>query len=347
MRRMGWGGDFFQGSSYAEASEDMERRSGRRGGKNVKMRFSIRLNKLEPMVLQSGNSVVIMLSRNFSYFMVLLGIVVVLAVLNSSRLKRFLAISLDNSSIEFYGIVLDEKGKPLPNSEVSWDVIKSGSFAPGSGLSTGSRGVVKTGSDGRFIIKNETGVTLGIRSVTRDGYHQTKRNGNAFSYGDNAEPHKPDYSAPERFIMIKNGTPKSFKAEVPLKFDWDGVPKEIKIDVNGREETIIINPELTAVDPNPTQHHWKVSIRLKDAELAKGKIGDACIAPETGYVPEISLERDIDEQWGLEANALLYVKTKDGFFGEIYFSAYSNRNAKSNTGSMMIRWNKEGGRAFE
>jgi hypothetical protein len=279
--------------------------------------------------------------------MALLGIGLLLVVFNSSRLKRLLAISLDNSSVEFYGIVLDEKGKPLVDSEVSWDIIKSGSFLPGSGLSTGSRGVVKTGSDGRFVIKNETGVTLTIRSVKRDGYHQAERNGNAFSYGDNAKPHKPDHSVPERYIMIKNGTPKSFNTDVPLKFDWDGIAKEIKIDLNGREQTIVIKPELLKVEENPRQHHWKISIGVKDAEVAKGKSGDACIAPEAGYAPEIILERDIQEQWGTEAKALLYFKTKDGYFGEIKFYAFSDVDSKGITGRMFIRWNKEGGRAFE
>jgi hypothetical protein len=280
-------------------------------------------------------------------FIIILGILVVSALPNSSWLKLLLALSSENSSVEFYGVVLDEKGKPLPNAKVSWDIIKSGSFAPSLGLSTGTRESVKSGSDGRFTIQKETGVTLTIRTITRDGYHQANRNGNAYSYGDNAEPHKPDHSMPERFIMIKNGTPKSFKAEVPLKFDWDGIAKEIKIDLNGREQTIVIKPELLKVDQNPTQHQWKISIGAKDAEVAKGKSGDACIAPETGYLPEIILERDVEEQWGTEAKVLLYVKTKDGYFGEIKFYAFSDVDSKSNTGRMLIRWNTEGGRAFE
>jgi hypothetical protein len=39
-------------------------------------------------------------------------------------------IESDNALIKFYGLVMDEKGSPLSDVEVSWDVLKSGSFAP-------------------------------------------------------------------------------------------------------------------------------------------------------------------------------------------------------------------------
>ncbi len=285
-------------------------------------------------------------SRKKYFGIVMVSLFALLFLMNTRTGRMFTLLLSVNAPIDFYGIVLDENGKPLSDVEVSWEIVKAGSFVPGMGLSPGSRGNETSDRDGRFRI-HKSGSTLSIKSMSKAGYHQAPRTGNAYSYGDNAEPHKPDSKKPERYIMIKDGSKKSFKAEMPLRFDWDGQPKEFKIALNGREETMIIIPEIIVVNSNPRRHEWKVTIRFKNGELAKGEMGDARLAPKTGYISQIVLERDVGEQWGKEAKALMYVQTNDGYFGELIFNAHSDRDATGGTGRLDVRWNTEGGRAFQ
>lgn len=268
-------------------------------------------------------------------------------VLPNKREELLALLKADNAPIEFHGIVTDENSKPLEGVEVLWDIVKSGSFAPSLGLATRANGTVHSSNDGRFTIKNETGVTLGIKSLTKDEYHEVNRTVRSYGYGSNSKPHQPDRLKPEKFVMIRDGGNRSIKKYIPLAFDWDGKIKEISIPLSGRNEVMILTPEIIGKKPNPREYDWRIKIQIKNAVVVTGKMGDARLAPIDGYLPEIKLENDIEGQWGSEANALLYVKTADNQFGEVIFSAYSDRGATEPTGSLSIRWNPDGGRVFE
>jgi hypothetical protein len=110
---------------------------------------------------------------------------------------------------------------------------------------------------------------------------------------------------------------------------------------------IILTPEIIGQKSNSRDYNWRIKIQIKNAVVVTGKMGDARLAPIDGYLPGIKLESDIEGQWGSEANALLYIKTADNQFGEVIFSAYSDRGATEPTGSLSIRWNPDGGRVFE
>ena len=265
----------------------------------------------------------------------------------SKREELRALLKADNAPIEFYGIAVDENGKPLEGVEILWDIVKSGSFAPSLGLAAGENGSIRTSKDGRFTIKNETGVTLEIKSLAKDGYHEVNRTVKSYGYGSNSNPHQPDRLKPEKFVMIRDGGNRSIKKYIPLAFDWDGKIKEISIPLSGRTEVIILTPEIIGQKPNSRDYNWRIKIQIKNAVVVTGKMGDARLAPIDGYLPEIKLESDIEGQWGSEANALLYIKTADNQFGEVIFSAYSDRGATEPTGSLSIRWNQDGGRVFE
>jgi hypothetical protein len=267
--------------------------------------------------------------------------------LSSKREELRALLEADNASIEFHGIVVNEFGEPLKEVEVSWSIVKSGSFAPSVGLAAGATGLVSTSTDGRFSITNETGVTLRITLLSKSGYHEVNRTVRSYGYGSNSEPHQPDQKNPERFVMIENGGTRSVRKEIPLRFDWDGKIKEIAIPLPGRNETMILVPEIVGQKQNLRYSNWSIKIQMKNAQLITGKSGDARLAPIDGYLPEINLRSDTDGQWGIKANVLLYIKTTDGRFGEIMFSAYSDRGGSDPTGSLSIRWNPHGGRVFE
>jgi hypothetical protein len=265
----------------------------------------------------------------------------------SKREELRALLKADNAPIEFYGIVVDENGKQLEGVQVLWDVVKSGSFAPSLGLAARENGSISTSKDGHFTIKNQTGVTLIIKSLTKHGYHEVNRTVKSYGYGSNSNPHQPDRLKPETFVMRRDGGNRSIRKYIPLTFDWDGKIKEISIPLSGRNEVMFLTPEIIGQKSNSRDYNWRIKIQIKNALVVSGKMGDARIAPIDGYFPEIKLENDIEGQWGSEANALLYIKTADNQFGEVIFSAYSDRDATEPTGSLSIRWNPDGGRVFE
>jgi hypothetical protein len=256
-------------------------------------------------------------------------------------------IETNDNRINFFGVVTDTEGNPLEEVQVSWEIVKSGSFAPSLGLPTGSRGTAKTDSNGRFAILNESGTTIGIESLKYLGHHNIDNAPRSFGYG-NAEPHQPDISTPIRFVMIRDGGERSKKLHSFLKFEWDGLPKEIEIGGNGLANKIIFVPTRQPLKQGERVHEWTLMIKAQDGQLILGINDGISLAPKSGYVNEIILERDKNGQWGSEANALIYLKTDHGKYAEIRLSAYSDRGAESSaTGDIEVRWNTDGGRAFE
>jgi hypothetical protein len=261
------------------------------------------------------------------------------------RLRKL--IETNDNAIKFYGIVTDIDGNPLENVEVVWRIMKSGAFAPSLGLPTRVTGKQKTNQNGRFSILNERGTTISIESLEYVGYHNLDKAPRSFGYG-NAEPHQPDMSTPIRFVMIRDGGERSKKLLSFLRFEWDGLPKEIEIGGNGLANKIIFVPTRQPLKQGERIHEWTLMIKAQDGQLILGINDGISLAPKSGYVNEIILERDKNGQWGSEANALIYLKTDHGKYAEIRLSAYSDRGAESSaTGDIEVRWNPDGGRAFE
>jgi hypothetical protein len=256
-------------------------------------------------------------------------------------------IETNDNRINFFGVVTDTEGKPLEEVQVSWDIVKSGSFAPSLGLPTGSRGTARTDTNGRFAILNESGTTIGIKALNYSGYHNIDNAPRSFGYG-NAEPHKPDILNPIRFVMAKDGGQRSKKVNIPLKFDWDGLPKEFEIGPKGFSDKIILIPTREPLKSNERDYNWKLVVKAKDAQLILGNNEAAPLAPESGYADSIVLQTDVEGQRGNAADALIYLKTNAGKYAELRISAYSDRGSESGiTGMIDVRWNPDGGRAFE
>jgi hypothetical protein len=256
-------------------------------------------------------------------------------------------IETNDKKIDFYGKVLDIDGKFLRDVEVSWDLLKSGSFEPSLGLPTGSSGITKTDSAGRFSVLNESGITIRVNSLTYPGYHNIDIAPRSFGYR-NAEPHQPDPTAPVSFVMIKDGGKRSLVFNESLKFDWDGGSKKISLGPSELLNQIILIPSRKPLIPGERVHEWKLVIKAQEGQLILGKNDGISLAPTSGYLDEIVLESDKGGQWGGKAEALLYLKTNAQTYAEIRLSAYSDRSSENSaTGYVDIRWNPDGERAFE
>lgn len=229
-------------------------------------------------------------------------------------------IESDNAPIKFYGLVVDEEGRPLSDVEVSWDVLKPGSFAPSLGMPTRANGKVFTNSLGEFSVA-ETGSSLSIESLIKKGYRQGRQMQGSYGYGSKSEPYQPNESKPERFLMVKDATRASIKLNVPLKFNWDGLPKEFEIGHKGFSNKIILIPTCELSKSDGRDYNWKLVIKAQNSQLILGKNGAAPLAPDSGYTDTIVLQNDIEGQRGSKADALLYLKTDSGKYAEFRISA--------------------------
>lgn len=256
-------------------------------------------------------------------------------------------IETDNVLIQFYGMVLDETGVPLPDVEVSWLVLKAGSFAPSLGLPTRAAGTVRTDAKGKFTI-NETGSSISFESFKKSGYSAARQMRASYGYGSSAAPHQPDEAKPVNFLMVKNGSTASIAVNVPLKFNWDGSAKEFEIGTTTFSEKVMIIPTREPQKPGERGYDWKLVLKVKSGQLIQGKNGDAPLAPDSGYSDEIILQQTAGPRWWSNADALLYLKTSTGKYAELRIIAYSDRGVESSvTGRLSIRWNQTGGRSFE
>jgi hypothetical protein len=261
------------------------------------------------------------------------------------KLRKLIA--TNDKIVEFYGKVLDTSGKPLGAVEVTWNLIKSGSFEPSLGFPTGSRGIAKTDAAGLFSILNESGVTLSIESLRYTGYHNIDTAARSFGYR-NAEPHQPNASTPIRFVMTKDGGTRSRKVNIPLNFDWDRTPKEFEIGFEEISEKIILIPSRELQKSGERGYDWKLSVRVNDGKLILGKPGEAPIAPDSGYSNEIVIRENAGENWMSNSNCLIYLKTNSGRYAELNLNVYSDRDINDSiTGRIYVRWNVNGGREFE
>ena len=254
----------------------------------------------------------------------------------------------NDTRIEFAGKVEDENGVALGDVEVLYSVVKSGSFAPSLGLSTGMQGSVRTSRDGRFSISGQIGTSLSIDILKKVGYHEIQRMSRSFSYGDSAEPHKNNEANPTIFILTKDGGARSIRRNIPLRFDWNGESVRYGLPIPGMKEAIILTPQRDNPNQSSEKYNWSLGVQIDGGIVAMGRKGEPSIAPVQGYSERVSIRGEkSDPLWGSAADVIIYFKTKSGKYGQMRLSAYSDRSSAGRTGTCIIAINPDGGRAFE
>ena len=263
-----------------------------------------------------------------------------------SRLRSIL--ESNNAPIQFYGIVVDEEGNTLPDVEVAWSVIKSGAFATAVGIPTGARGIVQTDLSGKFSI-TENGTSVNVGSLKKEGFHEAQQTMRSFGYGNtNTEPHQPDQSNPQQFLLIKNGAAAVLKKEMNLAFDWDGIPKQFEIGIKDIKETLILVPNRSVIPKNLNDLVWQLVVKIQNGQVIRAKKGDGPLAPNSGFTDEIILGNEVGAAKVGNGMALFYVKTATGKYGKIRIDTYPERGSEDGlTAGLSIRWNPTGGRSFE
>jgi hypothetical protein len=235
--------------------------------------------------------------------------------------------------IEFYGKVVDQYNKPIPDAEVKVSV-NNRHFLPSTNNFT-----LKTDANGDFAIKDQRGASVSIdvshkeymqispgqlnitHSIGLFDYAIKDDKGNCYK-----DPQKPTY-----FMLFKVGETQDIH-HIKLKninMPMDGTPYVFCLDEDKKNGTHKITftfksdyPTFKEMPDNP--YNWQFSATIPGGGFHKRKSHYDFIAPETGYQETLSYAYTSHltwEQWKGIVQCNYFVKFSDGFYGRVKMEA--------------------------
>lgn len=229
--------------------------------------------------------------------------------------------ALMQTPIEFYGIVLDQEGKPVPAANVNASVLDN--MIKGSPLST------TTDAGGKFTIQSQ-GMSLHIE-VAKRGYYYVDRGSNLkpssqgfyFTEGIGPTIHYSDSSAPAVFHLRKAGNPVPLERLVAQpKLPRDGTPVSVRLS---KESDVALRIRCHTVEGNgpPTaRYDWKCEVDVEGGGIQEAVDEYEFTAPEVGYVASavIDMPKSLDVKiWSSRAIKNYWLRFPDNTFAKIRF----------------------------
>lgn len=230
--------------------------------------------------------------------------------------------ALMQTPIDFYGVVLDQAGNPVPSAKISASVLDN--MVRGSPIS------VITDATGKFTIKSK-GRSLHIE-VSKSGYYYVEKGGalkpssQGFDFGlDGGRGiYQPDAASPTVFHLRKAGNPVQLDAlRGQSKVPRDGSPITISLSETS-QITLTISCHTLEDDtqlPN-APYDWRCEITSEGGGIQEAKDEHSFLAPSEGYtqLALIDMPKTLDpKQWNSRASKNYWLRFPDSTFGKIRF----------------------------
>jgi len=133
-------------------------------------------------------------------------------------MARFQEIAKESDApISFYGQVIDQYSRPVEGAKITVHIQHYDSTRTKDYLQATKRIIVNTDGNGRFAIENERGSSLGVNTISKDGFEFTfpSNRNRSFNYNRRqGKPHLPDKNNPAVFHLRKMG-PTTFLLKNP------------------------------------------------------------------------------------------------------------------------------------
>ena len=227
---------------------------------------------------------------------------------------------LMQTPIEFYGVVLDQDGKPIASATVSGSVSDSWKGSPIS---------VTTGIDGKFTIISK-GTALYLKA-TKPGYYRVRKGGHlrpseqGFDFGNQESPqaYQPDPNSPTIFHLRKavNATTLDLLTANP-NVPSDGTPITVTLSKKSAVSLqIFCRTNQENVLPN-VPFDWRCEINIAGGGIQEAASEHIFVAPDGGYLPSavIDMPKTLDaKQWNSRVNKIYWLRFPDNTFGKISF----------------------------
>jgi hypothetical protein len=222
-----------------------------------------------------------------------------------------------NTSIKFYGKVVDQNGQPIAGATVKLVVAGDPSEF---NVSPGKDYTLETGQDGKFRLMGAFGWSMQVSSIAKPGYELSTKAQLGFSYLLAPDIHHPDANAPVLFKMWKRGISEPLVgANKIYKIIPDGQP--YTIDLLKYEEKpgasppgdIIVRinrPEKLAPGK---KFDWSYSIEAVEGGIIHTNSDFLYQAPETGYEPKYEYSATAtNAHWFGWSRDQFYIKSRGG-----------------------------------
>lgn len=230
--------------------------------------------------------------------------------------------ALLQTPFEFYGIVLDLDGNPVPDVKVSASTVDN--------VVKSSPHKTVTDAAGRFMIESK-GMSLHVE-VSKLGYYRVERGGKitassqGFDFGvdQGRGVHVSNPAVPAVFHLRKAGNP------IPL----DRLYGQALLPRDGR--AITVSPSKTSpitlkvqcrtledeTQPPDAPYDWKCQVLVEGGGIQEAKDEASFTAPEDGYAPfaVIDMPKSLaPKQWSSRAKKFYWLSFPDNTFGKIDF----------------------------
>jgi hypothetical protein len=230
-----------------------------------------------------------------------------------------------NTPIEFYGLVVDQNGDPVPDAHVGIGVNNNFN-ASGSNYSTTSD------KDGYFTFNGARGASMGV-NVRKDGYYQIHKVSNqSFAYGmgpDGAHQAPPTRDNPAIFVLHRMGTTEPLvRAAQSAPVPKDGTPVTVDLMTGRLSPNGNLRVEAwTEAPEGGRKFSWRCQVTVPGGGLAERTGQFEFEAPEDGYEESVELGMGQDaEQWTSDQQRDYFVKLPDGRFARVKFRMIAGGN---------------------
>lgn len=205
--------------------------------------------------------------------------------------------------IEFYGKVVDEKGRPVSEADIAF--VWTDLSAEGT-----SKQKAKSDSNGLFALHGVLGKNLGV-NVTKDGYYTALQKQYGFEYasfGDD-QYYEPDAANPVIFHLRRKGNTEALLYK----------EKEIKIVVGTPVSVPVYGGTAIRILLQSNQHpkngRWESQVSVQNGGLIPATEEFITEAPVNGYQAEMTVNPQTPKPptWELYQGGSFYVKAGQNY----------------------------------
>ena len=225
-----------------------------------------------------------------------------------------------NRPIRFYGKVIDQDEKPIPDVRVKLAIRTAKEPITGLVSDVFDYQIMTTDAQGQFTITDAKGALLEVKSLEKPGYEASiKKINQAYWYWrDPSQVFKPDPEAPEVFRMWKRaGAEKLLRKGISVPLRYDGTPSTLDL-TNGRagssgdlRVTLVRDPQ--QITYGQRNYEWTLTIESLGGGLIETNDEQMYRAPTEGYQPKLIVHMPANaSDWADEKQLNLYVKLHGG-----------------------------------
>ena len=216
--------------------------------------------------------------------------------------------------ITFWGLVLDEQGRPVPGArvEMTWTDLSPDGHSSATMISDGT---------GRVRLEGKEGAVLAVRA-NHGAFYSTKEAHRILNYAEPWDPqfHRPDPDQPVVLRLRRKGLCEPLVHRENLRFPIVSATGEVRIDLVGQREVssggdlwITVHHGSESVVGGRRRFDWDMVISPVDGGMVAHSEEFPFVAPETGYLPEVRYSHSAEDPgWQDGFEGRFFLRTRNG-----------------------------------